>query len=132
MFWSVMRMIERWWLICGLDMLGMPPMEQNVGPCRRNPFIKAAPVTPFMDTQLDEMTIRDVLVPLKNKLMRLLRERMLARKREDWYEIYLVSFIILHNSERVLSHIMNFARRFGVNVSVYWSSLKPPRCLPGR
>jgi hypothetical protein len=121
MFWFVTRVIERWWLICGPDMLGMPPMEDNFGPCRRNPFIEAASVTPFMNAQLDEMTIRDVLVPINNKLLRLLKERMLARKREHWYEIYLVSFIILHNSEWVLSHVMDFARRFGVNVSVYWS-----------
>jgi hypothetical protein len=117
MFWSATRMIERWWLICGTDLLGIRPMEHNMGPCRRNPFMDAIPVTPVMDTQLDELAIRGVLVPLKANLMRLLKEKVLAKKKEYWYEIYLASFIILHNSERVLEHMVDFSRRFGVSVS---------------
>lgn len=88
-----------------------------MGPCRRNPFMDAIPVTPVMDTQLDELAIRGVLVPLKANLMRLLKEKVLAKKKEYWYEIYLASFIILHNSERVLEHMVDFSRRFGVSVS---------------
>jgi hypothetical protein len=117
MFWSATRMIERWWLICGPDTLGVPPMEGNIGPCRGNPRVNAIPVTPVMDTQLDELTIRDVLIPLKVNLLRLLKAKVLAKKKEYWYEIYLASFVILHNAERVLDHIMDFSRRFGVMVS---------------
>ncbi|KAJ5611890.1 hypothetical protein N7528_008995 [Penicillium herquei] len=116
-FWSATRMIERFWLICGDDRLGMPPMKHNIGPCRWNPLVEAIPVTPVMDTQLDELAIGHVLIPLKNNLLRLLKAKIYAKKRENWYEIYLACFIVLHNSERVLSHIMDFSRRFGVNPS---------------
>ncbi|MCJ1327893.1 hypothetical protein MMC10_004568 [Thelotrema lepadinum] len=115
MFWSATRMIERFWLICGADMLGMAPMERNIGPCRHNHHIDAIPVTPIMDTQLDEIAIRDVLIPLKTRLLRILKAKVLAKKKEYWYEICLATFIILHNSERVLDHVVDFARRFGVS-----------------
>jgi len=126
MFWSATRMIERWWLICGRDTLGLPPMEHNIGPIRRNPFVDAIPATPVMDTQLDELAIRDVLIPLKVNLLRILKAKVLAKKKENWYEIYLASFIMLHNSERVLDHVVDFSRRFGVNPepkSNDWASL---------
>ncbi|KAF8852530.1 hypothetical protein BDZ45DRAFT_109361 [Acephala macrosclerotiorum] len=114
MFWSATRMIERFWLICGDDTLGMSPMEQNLGLCRLSPFYDAIPVTPVMDTQLDELAIKDVLIPLNINLLRLLKAKVLAKKKEHWYEIYLASFIILHNSERVNEHILDFCHRFGV------------------
>jgi len=117
MFWSATRMIERFWLICGQDMLGMAPMKENIGPCQRNHFADSCPVTPVMDTQLDELAVSDVLVPLKAKFMRLLKAKILTKKKEHWYEIYLASFITLHNAERVLDHVVDFARRFGVSVS---------------
>lgn len=93
-------------------------MKENIGPCRRNHFVDSVPVTPVMDTQLDELAITEVLVPLKAKLLRLLKARVLAKKKEHWYEIYLASFIILHNAERVLDHVVDFGRRFGVSVSI--------------
>ncbi|KAK3366714.1 hypothetical protein B0T24DRAFT_535142 [Lasiosphaeria ovina] len=35
-----------------------------------------------MDTQLDAITIRDILVPLKKNLLRLLKKKILSRKNE--------------------------------------------------
>src|SRR4051812_2071355 len=102
-------MIERFWLITGDDMLGLPPMTERIGPCRYNPYIKAVPVTPIMDTQLDELAIKHVLIPLKLKLLGLLNEKILEKKRENWYEIFLATIIILHNSEIVLGQVMDFS-----------------------
>ncbi|RYP44897.1 hypothetical protein DL768_008692 [Monosporascus sp. mg162] len=115
MLWSATRMIERFWLITGDDMLGLPPMKQSIGPCRLNPYIGAVPVTPIMDTQLDEIAIKHVLIPLKSKLLRLLKEKVLEKKKENWYEIFIASFIILHNSEVILGHVMDYSRRFGIS-----------------
>lgn len=117
MLWSATRMIERFWLITGDDMLGLPPMKQSIGPCRLNPYIEAVPVTPIMDTQLDEIAIKHVLVPLKSKLLRLLKAKFLEKKRENWYETFLVSFIILHSSEVVIGQVMDYSRRYGISVS---------------
>lgn len=121
MLWSATRMIERFWLICGEDKLGIPPLQFDIGPCRRNPHVEAAPVTPLMDTQLDELAVTKVLIPLRAKFLRLLKEKTLAKKKEHWYEIYLASFIILHNFERILQHFIDYGRRFGMNVSTLCS-----------
>ncbi|KAK0728331.1 hypothetical protein B0T26DRAFT_638620 [Lasiosphaeria miniovina] len=37
-----------------------------------------------MDTQLDAITIRGILVPLKKNLLRLLKKKILSRKNEHW------------------------------------------------
>ncbi|KAK3990770.1 hypothetical protein QBC44DRAFT_238353, partial [Cladorrhinum sp. PSN332] len=117
-FWSATRMIERFWLICDVgqqNILGVPPMRENIGPCRRNPRVDAIPVTPAMDTQLDEIVIRHVLTPLSKAILRKLKAQVLAKKKENWHAIYLVSFILLHNVEQVLAHIIDFSRRFSLN-----------------
>lgn len=116
-FWAATRTIERFFYICGDDLLGMDAMCADIGPCRRNPLADSVPVTPIMDTQVDELAINVLLVPLKTRLLQLLKCRILAKKREYWYEIYLASFVVLHNVERVADHIADYARRFGLTVS---------------
>lgn len=110
-------MIERVWLITGRDTLGLPPMKHSIGPCRYNPFIEAIPVTPIMDTQLDEIALKHVLIPLKSKVLHLLKDKVLEKKKENWYEIFLASFIVLHSSEVVLGQVMDYSRRYGITVS---------------
>lgn len=98
----------------------MPPIEPEITFCRRSPYgpkLDAIPVTPVMDTQLDELVITGLLVPLRAKLLHLLKKKILSKKKEYWYEIYLASFIVLHNSEQILHHVVDYAQRFGINVS---------------
>lgn len=113
-------MIERTWLICGDDLLGIAPMTQNIGPCRWNQFIPggAVPTTPWMDTQLDELTIRALLEPFRNQFLKLLQDRVRAKKKEFWYEIFLASFVVLNSAEHVFKHVDDFAKRFGLTVSI--------------
>ncbi|KAK4151390.1 hypothetical protein C8A00DRAFT_17199 [Chaetomidium leptoderma] len=115
MLWSTTKMVWKRWLVCGTDTLGMRTMEHDMPIYLRNPFMDSALVTPVMQVQLETMLVRDVLVPLKDKLLRLLKEKILAKKKEDWYEIYLVSFIILHNTEWEVGRIAYFTRRLGLN-----------------
>lgn len=121
-FWSATRLIERTWLICGEDLLGLPPMQDNFGPCLRNSSMDAVPATPLMDTQLDELAIGTVLIPMGKKVLGLLKERTLARKREHWYEIYLATFIILSSFEQILADVVDFSERVGMVVSIASSS----------
>lgn len=118
MLWSATRMIERFWLITGPDTLGLSPMTGNIGPCRFNPLVEAIPVTPIMDTQLDEIAIKHVLIPLKNKVLRLFKEKVLGKKKNNWYEVFLASFIILHSSEIVLNQVMDYSKRYGISVII--------------
>ncbi|KAK3071574.1 hypothetical protein LTR53_008382 [Teratosphaeriaceae sp. CCFEE 6253] len=113
-FWAATRMIERTWLICGDDLLDMDPMKESVGPCKRNPFVTAIPATPRMDTQLDQLAIGGILIPLERRLLGMLKHKALGKKRADWYEIYLASFIILNNTERVLHDVVDFTQGCGL------------------
>ena len=97
-------------------------MTENIGPCRRNPHLPAVPVTPIMDTQLDELCIDGILNPLRIKFLRLLKEAVMKRKKENWYEIHLASFLVLHDLEQVLNHAQDFAIRFGITVSAFQRS----------
>ncbi|KAK0871223.1 hypothetical protein LTR87_012969 [Friedmanniomyces endolithicus] len=114
LFWSATRMIERAWNIVGDDLLGVPAMQSDIGPCRRNPTRDSVPVTPIMDTQLDELAIGGVLIPLGSKLLRLLKARTLLKKAEHWYEIHLTTLIIMNNFEQILVDFMGFTSRHGM------------------
>ncbi|KAK3075907.1 hypothetical protein LTR53_000336 [Teratosphaeriaceae sp. CCFEE 6253] len=114
LFWSATRMIERTWLICGDDLLDLDPMKESIGPCKRNPFVAAIPATPRMDTQLDQLAIGGILIPLGRRLLGMLKQKALGKKRADWYEIYLASFIILNNTERVLHDVVDFTQGCGM------------------
>jgi len=82
----------------------------------------AVPATPLMDTQLDELAIGTVLIPMGKKFLRLLKERTLTREKEHWYEIYLATFIVLSSFEQILADVVDFSERVGIVVSIASSS----------
>lgn len=112
--WSASRMIEKTWRICGKDKLGL---EVSMDPA--NPWNGIIPVTPMMDTQLDQIVIQDFLVPLRSGLLQELQKKIHGRRKEDWFEIFLTIFILLSNTEFILAHSRRFARRYGMGVSFY-------------
>lgn len=110
--WSASRVIEKTWRICGRDKLGL---EASMDPA--NPWNGIIPVTPIMDTQLDQIVIQDVLVPLRSGLLQELQKKIDERRRENWFEIFLTIFILLNNTEFILAHSRRFSRRYGMGVS---------------
>lgn len=112
--WSASRMIEKTWRICGEDKLGL---EASTDPA--NPWNGIIPVTPIMDTQLDQIVIKDFLVPLRASLLQELQEKISGYKRENWFSIFLTIFILLSNTEYILAHSRRFAKRYGMGVSFY-------------
>ena len=115
--WTATRVTERTWLITGEDLLGLEPMRGDIGPHRRNIFYPCIPTTPIMDTQLDELTIGGVLFQSGKNLLRMVHDLTRAQNKEDWYELFLTTFIIMHNYELVLEDIVDFANRNGRSVS---------------
>lgn len=109
--WSASRIIEKTWRICGEDKLGL-----EVSMDLANPWNGIIPVTPMMDTQLDQIVIQDVLMPLRSGLLQELQKKIHGRRREDWFEIFLTVFILLSNTEFILAHSRRFARRYGMGV----------------
>jgi hypothetical protein len=119
MIWTATRVTERTWLICGEDLLDLEPMTDDIGPHRHNKLYPCIPTTPIMDTQLDEVAIGGVLVQLGKEFLNIYDRLTRAMKKEDWYELFLATFIIMHNYELVMEDIVDFADRNGKSVSHY-------------
>ncbi|PVH81306.1 hypothetical protein DL98DRAFT_416727 [Cadophora sp. DSE1049] len=67
-----------------------------------------------MDTQLDELAIKDVLVPLKTNLLSLLKSRILAKKKEYCHACY-------HGCKTILAYF-HFASGGAAPLSLDWDS----------
>ena len=112
--WSATRLIEETWRICGEDTLGMEPVGDD------SPWAGIIPVTPVMDQQLDQMAIREVLNPLKKYILSALHARFQdaakpPRSKRNWLELFLVSFVLLHNCATQLGAEQRFAERYGMS-----------------
>ncbi|KAK0743961.1 hypothetical protein B0T18DRAFT_329101 [Schizothecium vesticola] len=106
--WAISRMIEIEWEMCGRpgeDTLGVERISDQT-----NPRKGKIPIPPMMDTQLDQVVISEVLEPLKKKLLESFEAKIALNLPEDWFEIYLSSFIILNHIERLAKHSAFHAR----------------------
>src|SRR6266487_1571374 len=81
--WATCRMIEKSWGMCGEDTLGLTPIAEE-----GNPWKGKIPITPIMDTQLDQIIIQGFLVPLREKLLHELTEKVNVHLPDMWFEIY--------------------------------------------
>jgi hypothetical protein len=103
--WAISRMIEIEWEMCGPDTLGVSPVTDPT-----NPRKGKIPIPPVMDTQLDQIIIKEVLYPLKNKFLDQFEARISPTRPEDWFDIYLTSFVVLSHIERLANHSAYHAR----------------------
>ncbi|KAF2746992.1 hypothetical protein M011DRAFT_403650 [Sporormia fimetaria CBS 119925] len=109
--WSATRLTERTWRICNSHVLGLEPSTEP-----DNPWCGIVPVTPIMDTQLDELAIRTLLLPLSERVLKGLKAKIEENRKADWYEIYLTVFILLSDIEYILSDVVEYAARHGLQV----------------
>ena len=109
-------MTERTWRICGDNTVGLKPVSES-----ESPWKGIIPVTPIMDTQLDELAIRGLLLPLKDRVLTELKDKVLQKQRENWFGIYLTIFIIMCNVEWELSDVIDYTSRHGMKVSSVYS-----------
>ena len=85
---------------------------------KTNPWNGIIPVTPIMDQQMDQIVIREILIPWRDALLRQLNQKIFdyEKRKENWSRIYLTMFILLNNTEVQLAHLLQFARRYGFSV----------------
>ncbi|KAI4859665.1 hypothetical protein F4820DRAFT_453678 [Hypoxylon rubiginosum] len=111
-FWVATRFIEKPWRICYGTLPGFePPYEAT---CPYNGII---PVTPIMDTQIDDLAIRTFLDPLGKRILKELNRKIHEKKRENWFDIYLATFIIMNNFEFVFTDVLDYTSRHGLKAS---------------
>lgn len=70
-----------------------------------------------MDSQLDDLVIRHLLVPLSREFLKRLKAKMDERKRENWLDIYLALFIVLSNTGWTLKDMIANATWKGLKVT---------------
>lgn len=93
-FWVATRFIEKPWRISKGNLSGFErSFEQHA-------WTGVVPVTPIMDTQIDDIALRSLLLPLGAKILKELDGKIMARRKGFWFEIYLTVFIIMTNFER--------------------------------
>lgn len=109
--WSTTRMIEYLWRICGDDTLGIPLITDT-----SNPWYGTIPIPPAVDTQLDQIVIQNILVPLRAKLLGRLQEMINNHRPDTWFEIYLTIFILLTSAESSACHSKTFSKRHRLSV----------------
>ncbi|KAI0384707.1 hypothetical protein F5Y04DRAFT_277439 [Hypomontagnella monticulosa] len=117
-FWTATRFIEKPWRICSDG--GLPGFEPSYEvDC---PFSGIVPVTPIMDTQIDDLAIKRLLMPLGELILKELDRKIHERKRENWFDIYLSTFIIMNNFEFVFSDVIDYTSRHGLKPSTTGAS----------
>lgn len=69
-----------------------------------------------MDTQIDDIALKSILLPLGKEILRELDDKIMESKREFWFEIYLTIFIIMTNFERHFFDVIDWTKSVGVKV----------------
>ena len=103
-FWVAGRFIEDPWTIHGQETLGM-----KFDPLSASPYSRSIPVTPIMNFQIDNIVIYDHLTRMLDDIRTAMKAKILPRKKEDWFEIHLATFILLHHVDLTLKHDIDFA-----------------------
>jgi hypothetical protein len=101
--WVICRFIESGWRVCGNETLNAETLK--------DPFYDWISPPPYIDYQLASIVIHRVLEPLRLETLRALQKLVLANKSSNWYQIFLVSFILLHNYELQVLFQRQFAAR---------------------
>lgn len=92
-------------------MLGLEPSYEP-----GNPWNGIVPVTPIMDTQIDDLIIRAELIPLSYRFLKSLEAKIKEGKKEDWLEMYLSMFVMMSNVEWILKDVVEYTNRHGMKV----------------
>ncbi|EUC40780.1 hypothetical protein COCMIDRAFT_40949 [Bipolaris oryzae ATCC 44560] len=108
--WAYCRVIEREWTICGEDTLGLSKVKDP-----SSPWHKFIPITPIMDVQLDQIVIKDILDPLRQKLILSLEDLIKQHVPKNWFDCYLTMYILLNHIEWSCTHGNKFSKRYGMN-----------------
>lgn len=107
--WAGSRLTELPWMICGEHTLGQIPVQDLE--CPRSGTI---PIPPIMDTQMDHLVIKNIMTPLSQRILAGLQAKIMEKKRENWYEIYLTTFVLLSNMERQFAQVLYIIDWYGM------------------
>ncbi|KAK4660338.1 hypothetical protein QC762_118060 [Podospora pseudocomata] len=100
--WVAARFIESHWRVFeGGEEIGAHPTAEA-----GHPYDGFIPVTPIMDTQLDNLVIADLLAPMREELLKRLKAKIDEKKRSNWLEIYLTLFVMMSNTGWIIKDMI--------------------------
>ena len=120
--WGASRMESRSEYVCGEETLGMVPHQCHPN-CPNNGKILTPPV---FSAQMEIIMTARILLPMKKRILRLLRDLIHERQRQSWFTIYLTLFILLHSCAMLTAANIKRAQKQGIQVTH-----NPPGAMPG-
>ncbi|KAH6628911.1 hypothetical protein F5144DRAFT_655593 [Chaetomium tenue] len=110
--WVSGRFIEdHWKVFCGGPQIGATETDEP-----GHPYHGFIPVTPMMDTQLDDLVIRELIKPRLTSFLAKLKKKLAEKKRENWLELFLAMFVMMSNIGWVVKDMIAMTT---------WKGLKP-------
>lgn len=110
--WVGCRLIEEPWSIVSFETLAMS-LDSNPS----SPYHERIPVPPIVDMQIDLIVINSILQPLLKETLAMMTELLdSSTPWNDWFEIYLAYFVLLHNVELTMAHDAWFVKRHNLKV----------------
>lgn len=110
--WVGCRFIEEPWSIMGSETL-----DQSTDPNPASPYHTKIPIPPIVDLQIDLIVINEILQPKLKRILNMLKAMLESSDPwNNWFEIYLAYFILLHNVELTMAHDAWFVRRNNLKV----------------
>ncbi|KAJ4406739.1 hypothetical protein N0V91_004429 [Didymella pomorum] len=117
--WVAARFIENpWRIIHGHYRMGIEPTYE-----RDHRYHGFVPVTPVMDTQLDEIVIRDLLDPISTRFLKNLEAKIAEKDPRNWLEIHFAVFIMMSNVGWITKDVVTQTTEKGLKVLVFSISL---------
>ncbi|PMD45949.1 hypothetical protein L207DRAFT_418786 [Hyaloscypha variabilis F] len=108
--WVTIRMRMRSVRISSSETLGMPSdlMDKSSG------MYGKIPIPPVMGAQMQFILNHKLLAPLRSKILVRLQKLTLDQKPDNWFCIYLCTFILLHNCSLLTDHDVGYACKHGL------------------
>lgn len=108
--WVAIRLTTKSARIVGAETLGMTPemMDKSSG------MQGKIPVPPVLGAQLTLIATHSLQAPLRAKVLDRLQKLVLAQKPENWFCIYLCTFVLLHSCSLLVEHDIGYAKKHGL------------------
>ena len=100
--WTAARTIEGGWRFCGPELLGLVPNDSGQVPLA---------FATFIDYQFSALMVQDVLLPLKESVLKRLHDLTHTNSSGSWFALFIVNFILLHTYSLLLKQQRTWAQR---------------------
>ena len=124
--WMSIRLTTRSAIIVGNETLGMSLdiMDDS------SPLAGKIPLPPVMGAQIDLILINQIQKSWRKEALEKLQEMIQNNKQKTWMTVYLVTYMLLHNTALITRHDAGYARKHGIPVSILASAATATILIP--